>query len=123
MSPLLTPLRGELWWYDPEPGTIGRELGRKVRPAVILSVDEMNQGPSEKVIVVPGTSTAHDIASHVQFDYQFQGRALTTYFCCEDVRSISILRLRSRMAPKPIPGRIMAMVERWVGRLEGIERA
>lgn len=115
------PQRGELWWFDPEPGTIGRELGRKVRPGLIISIDEMNEGPSEKVIVVPGASVSHDIPSQVRFDYLLKGVAQTTYFSCEDVRSISVQRLKRRMAPKPIPERIMTVVERWVGRLIGIE--
>ena len=119
MSPLPTPRRGEVWWFDPDP-TVGRELGRKVRPGLIISIDEMNQGSSEKVIVVPGTSVDHGIPSQVRFDYRLRGEARTTFFSCEDVRSISVERLKQRMAPQPIPGRVMHLVEQWVGRLTGI---
>jgi mRNA-degrading endonuclease toxin of MazEF toxin-antitoxin module len=118
---LPTPQCGELWWFDPELGTICRELGRKVRPCLVISIDEMNQGHSEKVIIVPGTSVDHDIPSQVRFDYQLKGVPQTTYFSCEDVHSVSVQRLKQRMAPKPIPDRIMTMVERWVGRLIGNE--
>jgi mRNA interferase MazF len=84
-----------------------------VRPALIVSVDEFNQGPAEKVIVVPCTSQEYPIPSHVRFDYTDtrDGSRVTTYFCCEDVRSISVERLKVRMAPRPIPARIMAQIE------------
>src|SRR6266496_3471073 len=114
--PTPTPHRGELWWFDPDP-VRGRELGRKVRPCLIISAEAVNTGPSEKVIVVPGTSQDHQIASHVRFDYAWQGKPVTTFFCCEDVRSISVEHLGNRMAPKPVPTRITALVEQWLKRL------
>jgi mRNA interferase MazF len=114
--PSPTPQRGELWWFDPDP-VRGRELGHKVRPGLIVSSDIVNAGPSGKVIVVPGTTQDHQIASHVRFDYAWQGRPVTTFFCCEDVRSISVERLGNRMAPKPVPARIMTQVVDWLKRL------
>jgi mRNA interferase MazF len=117
--PTPTPRRGELWWFDPDP-VKGRELGHKVRPCLVVSVDQVNEGPSEKVIVVPGTSIEHQIASHVRFDYRWKGTPVTTFFCCEDVRAIAIERLGNRMAPGPIPARIMSLVEEWLHRLMGL---
>jgi mRNA interferase MazF len=113
------PRRGELWWFDPDP-VVGRELGRKVRPCLVVSVDEVNEGRSEKVIVVPGSSVDHRIPSHVRFDYQRDGRPVTTFFCCEDVRAISVDRLLNRMAPKPIPSLVLGNIEDWLRSLMGL---
>ena len=87
---------------------------------LILSVDEVNEGVSEKVIVVPGTSVDRQIASHVRFDYRKDGQPTTTYWCCEDVRSISVVRLMNRIAPYPVPARITGLVEEWLRRLMGL---
>ena len=123
MIPSSIPRRGEIWWFDPDP-VVGRELGRKVRPALIVSIDEINQGPSEKIIVVPASSVSHEIPSHVRFDYvnRRTGRPVTTYFCCEDVRAASVERLKGRMGPNLVPARIMAQVEDWLLHLMGLRR-
>ena len=105
------PLRGELWWFDPDP-VRGTELGAKVRPALVVSVDSFNaNGP--KVVVVPGTSRAHPgNPFHVPFTYRFKDRQVTTYFCCDNVRTVDTReRLRARMAPRPVPEQLMTAVE------------
>ena len=104
------PRRGELWWFDPDP-VKGTELGRKVRPALVVSVDAFNQsGP--KVVVVPGTSQHHGNPFHVAFRYHLKGQPVTTYFCCDNVRAVDTrARLRRRMAPQPVPAPILAQVE------------
>ncbi len=119
MSPSSTPRRGELWWFDPDP-VRGRELGKKVRPALVVSVDHLNQGPSQKIIVVPATSQDSAIPSHVRFDHELKGQPSTTFLCCEDIRAISVQRLRGRMGPLPVPTRTMAQVERWLRDLMGL---
>jgi PemK-like, MazF-like toxin of type II toxin-antitoxin system len=48
------PVRGEVWDVDLKP-VLGHEQGR-IRPALIVSVDQFNQGPSGLVIVVPMTT-------------------------------------------------------------------
>ena len=105
------PRHGELWWFDPDP-VRGTELGMKVRPALVVSVDTFNvNGP--KVVVVPGTSRQHTgNPFHVPFTYLLVGRQLTTYFCCDNVRAVDTrARLRARMAPQPVPPHILAQVE------------
>ncbi len=57
------PIRGELWDVDLDP-VVGHEQGRK-RPALAVSVDPFNQGPSGLVIVVPITSKDKKIRSQV----------------------------------------------------------
>ena len=105
------PQRGEMWWFDPDP-VKGTELGQRVRPAIVVSVDGFNQsGP--KVVVVPGTSQSHaQNPFHIPFTYQFKGKQVTTYFCCDNVRAVDTrARLRARMAPTPVPARIMGQIE------------
>jgi mRNA-degrading endonuclease toxin of MazEF toxin-antitoxin module len=50
------PRRGEVWWAVLDP-VIGQELGGHIegepRPVVVVSADDMNTGPSGKVLVVP----------------------------------------------------------------------
>ncbi len=105
------PQHGEIWWFDPDP-VRGTELGRKVRPALVVSVDSFNQnGP--KIVVVPGTSQQHHSNPfHVPFTYRLGGRQVTTYFCCDNVRAVDTrARLRRRMAPQPVPSRVLRQVE------------
>ena len=84
------PRRSDIWLVDF--GTpIGRgQAGR--RPAVVVSDDLMNAGPSGLVIVVPLTSTQRDLPSHVEID-PAAGLDDASYAKCEDVKSISTERL------------------------------
>ena len=78
---------GDVWWVTLDP-TIGREQ-RGRRPAVVVSVDLLNHGPAELVIVVPLTTQRKGVPLHVETaDHGFAK--------CEDVRSISIARLLNR---------------------------
>lgn len=104
------PARGELWWVDLDP-VVGRELGRKVRPAVIISDDEMNRSRLDKVIVVPATSIAHDVAWRVSWDTRSPTGTHRSYFCCDDVRSISVERLRGRIGTRLLPAEVVTAVE------------
>ena len=47
------PARGEIWLADLAP-TRGREQSG-LRPVLILSIDDFNEGPADLVIVVPKT--------------------------------------------------------------------
>lgn len=79
--------QGEVWWVDLDP-TRGREQ-RGRRPAVVVSVDPLNHGPAELVIVTPLTTKHKGIPFHVRIsDHGFAK--------CEDVRSISVERLLNR---------------------------
>jgi mRNA interferase MazF len=102
-----------VWWADLDP-VVGRELGRKIRPVLIVSTDDMNHGDSEKVIVVPMTTRAHGRPSHVPTPARIAGRPGHAYVCCEDVRSISVERLGNRMERGGVPTRVLAEVEQWL---------
>ena len=108
--------RGEVWLADLDP-VVGRELGRKPRPVLIVSADLMNEGSFQRVIVVPCTTARHDIPCHVPFTRRTPEGPLTSYFCCEDVRSISVERLIRRLSVSMLPPRIMGQVEEWLRTL------
>lgn len=87
----MTPRHGEIWLLDfGEP--IGREQAGR-RPAVIISDDSMNDGPSGLVIVVPITSVMRGLASHVELDDPATGLDDVSYAKCEDIKSVSERRL------------------------------
>jgi mRNA interferase MazF len=67
---------------------VGHEQAGR-RPAVIVSPDLLNQGPSGVVIVVPLTTTRRDLPSHVEIDVGESGLDHVSYAKCEDVKSIS----------------------------------
>lgn len=113
------PRQGELWWFDPGPFR-GTELGKEVRPALIVSVDTFNSG-GPKAVVVPGTTQHHDNPLHVPFSYRVNGAPVTTYFACDNVRSIDArARLIRRMAPNPVPSAILDDVQRRLTLIFGL---
>jgi len=76
--------------------TRGHEQAGK-RPALIVSVDEFNQGPAGLVIVLPVTSKQKHIASHVPVVPSEGGLRQPSFIKCEDVRSIAAERLSARL--------------------------
>lgn len=95
----MTPRRGEVWLLDfGEP--IGREQAGR-RPAVVISDDEMNDGPSGLVIVIPVTSTRRGLPSHIELDDPATGLEDVSYAKCEDIKSVSDRRLVTRLGAAP----------------------
>lgn len=95
----MAPRRGEIWLLDfGEP--IGREQAGR-RPAVVLSDDEVNEGPSGLVIVVPVTSARRRLPSHIELDDPATGLDHVSYAKCEDIKSISDRRLIGRLGTAP----------------------
>ena len=92
---IASPLRGEVWLVNFDP-SLGREQGGS-RPAMIISVDPVNAGPSNMVIVVPITSRSKGIRSQVQIEPPEGGLVVTSYIKCEDVRAISKERITKRL--------------------------
>ncbi len=84
----------DVWLVDLEP-TQGREQAGR-RPAVAVSVDQLGDGPSELVIVVPLTRTDHGQRLHVAIDPPNGGVRERSYAMPEMVRSISRERLVER---------------------------
>jgi len=89
-----SPSRGDIWLADLNPIT-GREQAG-MRPCLVVSVDLFNQSPAELVIVVPLTTRARGIRTHVPLEPPEGGVREKSFIKCEDVRSISTERLTSR---------------------------
>ena len=96
----MTYRQGDIWLMDfGEP--IGSEQAGR-RPAVVVSDDEMNRGPSGLVIVVPITSTFRGLVSHIELDDEGTGLDVVSYAKCEDLKSISDRRLVTHLGSAPI---------------------
>ncbi len=108
--------RGEIWMVDFSP-TVGHEqAGRRL--ALVISVDGLNQSPAELVIVLPLTSRAKDVRSHVQVRKGEAGVKMVSYIKCEDIRSVSTQRLGRRLGI--VSNRTMDAVEDVVRILLGV---
>ncbi len=88
------PLRGDVWDLDLDP-IQGREQAGS-RPALILSVDLFNEGPADLVVIVPLTRTQRNVRWHVSVRPLEGGLAAESYIQCENVGSVSKLRLKRR---------------------------
>lgn len=83
--------RGEV--YDVDLGQpVGHEPALR-RPAVVVSVDLVNNGPGQLVTVVPITSTAYGLRSHVEVEPGTSGLSHTSWARCDQLRAISTARL------------------------------
>lgn len=85
------PKRGEIWLVDLNP-TRGHEQSGK-RPALVVSLDLFNSGPADLVIIAPITSKKKNIPFHVQINPSESNLPEISYVKCEDIRSISKVRL------------------------------
>lgn len=85
------PSRGEIWLVDLDP-VVGHEQGRK-RPALVISDDTLNHGPSGLVTVVPITKTQRNIPIHVCIKRGQGGLTMDSTILCDQVRTISRERL------------------------------
>ena len=91
--------RGDIWLADfGEP--VGREQGL-LRPAIVLSDDQLNGGPNGVVIVIPLTSRFRGLPSHIEVDPRDSGLTVLSYARCEDIRSMSDERLIAKMGQAP----------------------
>ncbi|MFI5455448.1 MAG: type II toxin-antitoxin system PemK/MazF family toxin [Isosphaerales bacterium] len=89
------PARGDVWTVNFD-SVIGHEQGG-VRPALIVSVNVMNQSPAGLLIVAPITGTDRGIMAHVKIPSQEAGLANASVILTDQVRSISIHRLGRKL--------------------------
>lgn len=88
--------RGEVYYVD-----LGRPVGHEPafrRPAVVVSVDILNNGPGGLVVVVPITTAGYGLRSHVELEPESSGLDHTSYARCNQLRVVSVERLSSRQA-------------------------
>jgi len=91
--------RGEVYHVD-----LGQPIGHEPafrRPAVVVSVDILNNSPSQLVMVVPITSAAYGLRSHVEIEPGRSGLAHTSYARCDQLRVISTARFSTRRGVIP----------------------
>ncbi|MGD0898984.1 MAG: type II toxin-antitoxin system PemK/MazF family toxin [Thermoguttaceae bacterium] len=98
--------RGQVFFVDLDP-VVGREIGgHKVRPVVVLSINEINSKPLV-VTVIPGTKAADkpvNFRNVVVVDPSpGNGLAVQTVFLCHQIRAID----HSRFGLRPV-GRLSA---------------
>lgn len=88
--------RGEVYFVD-----LGQPVGHEPafrRPAVVVSVDILNNGPGGLVVVVPITTVGYGLRSHVELEPESSGLDHTSYARCDQLRVVSVERLSSRQA-------------------------
>jgi mRNA interferase MazF len=89
------PSRGEIWGADLNPVRGHEQAG--IRPCLVVSTDGFNHGPAELVFVAPITTRDRGNPLHIPVAPQESGLRERSFVKCEDVRSISRLRLRQRI--------------------------
>jgi mRNA interferase MazF len=109
------PRRGDVYDFNPDP-VVGRELGKKIRPCIVVSDDNFNLGASRMIVVIPTTST---IPTNNPLRYTVQppegGFDRASSICCDHVRSVSIDRLIAYRGR--ITGQTMSALEMRLRRL------
>jgi mRNA interferase MazF len=113
------PRQGDVWIADLNP-TRGREQSGR-RPVVIVSVERFNQSPAGLVVAVPVSSVDKGIPWHVRIEAGEGGLKSTSFAKCDDVRSLSKLRLKKRWGRLDDPS--LANIRRMLSRLLGIASA
>jgi mRNA interferase MazF len=113
------PSQGDVWLFDPDP-IKGTEIGKKIRPGIVISHDLLNKGHSGLILIVPLTSVRKGIPSHVQIDPPEGGVGVTSYALCEQIRSISKIRLVKKMG-KIRSHSILKEIRSWILDLTFLE--
>lgn len=86
--------RGEVYYVD-----LGQQVGNGPafrRPAVVVSVDILNNGPGGLVVVVPITTASYGLRSHVELEPERSGLDHISYARCDQLRVVSVERLSAR---------------------------
>jgi mRNA interferase MazF len=91
----VAPARGDVWTVNFDP-VIGHEQGG-VRPALIVSVNVMNESPAGLLFVAPITGTDRGIMAHVRIPQQEAGLTKASVILTDQVRSISVRRLGRKL--------------------------
>ena len=86
------PSRGEVWLAHPPRQLSGREqLGR--RPVLVVSVDEINRGPSGLSVVVPFTTPDRGVRLHVPVEPPEGGLSEHSVLLTEQMHAVDQARL------------------------------
>lgn len=110
--------QGEIWLFDPDP-IKGNEIGKKVRPCLIISNNAWNRIPTGLVIVIPLTSVKKGISTHVRISPPEGGLTVESFALCEQIRSISKERLVKKTGL--VSNKILQEVYSWISDLISLE--
>ena len=113
---VVTPLRGEIWLADLEPSR-GREQAG-VRPALVVSVDLLNSGPSQLAMIVPLTRRDRGVPAHIAIIPPEGGLAAPSFVLTDQLRTITKERLFRRLGTVE-PATLSATLD-WVSRFLGL---
>jgi len=92
--PAAGPARGEVWQAELDPVRALERAG--IRPVLVVSTNPFNTSPAGLVMTVPVTRTMRPIRSHVPVSPPEGGLSAPSVVMCEQVRTISVERLRRR---------------------------
>lgn len=90
---MASPKRGEVWRVDFNP-IIGHEQG-EIRPALVLSVDEMNDS-AERSIVLPLTKNTNPFPTKILVEPPEGGLRKRSCILCDQIRSVSHERFSAK---------------------------
>jgi mRNA interferase MazF len=88
----MTVTRRQVWMVSFDENRVGREQEGQ-RPALVISDDIYNNGPSEKVIVLPITSRETGIPYHIEVPPKEGSLKKKSFIVCDQIQSISQKRL------------------------------
>ncbi len=110
------PSRGDVWFADFSPARGHEQSGR--RPCVVVSINRFNHGPSGLAIVLPITSKARPIPSHVEVGSTESGLSQRSFAIAEQVRCISQERLLRKVGT--LPAGALDEIEDWLRLFLGL---
>ena len=88
--------RSEVWLVNLNPPGQGKEI-YGARPALVISVDEINNCPADLVIILPITTTVRNIPSHIKVAPPEGGLKKISFVKCDQIRTISKERFIKKM--------------------------
>jgi mRNA interferase MazF len=91
------PQRGEVWWVDFSP-SIGREI-RDEHPALVISVDQINQSPWGVVVVIPISERPPGVSLriHVAIDPPEANLQKPSRIKCDQISKADLRRFRAKL--------------------------
>jgi len=113
---MTAPSRGQVWWVDFDPTQGHEQAGH--RPALVISVDAFNRSPADLVTVLPITSKAKGVRSHVKVEPPEGGLTVPSFIKCEETRTVSQGRLGAMLGA--VSAQTMAEVGQRVRWLLGL---
>jgi mRNA interferase MazF len=112
-TPLSILRRGDVWIADFDP-VQGHEQGGR-RPALVISTDRFNAGPSRLVALLPLTTRLRGVPTHVSVAPPDGGLDRSSAILCDQLRILSQGRLDRRLGRVSPP--ILAAVETILRRI------